>query len=194
VSPRDAGRMLATPASGITTVPEVFNVSELVTVFYLFLSVALLLITGIWKHTANREEQMAVAAGIDRRALLGRGGWRAAGAELRVAIGLSPLVSELTVARRAMACEFSITFPASCRSAVDAGCLALDEVERIETKLSVFIGDSDFSRINRTAASEPLRWTLKSSRYSRLRQGSAPRRAGRAGPRLVISRRFQAGT
>jgi thiamine biosynthesis lipoprotein len=55
-----------------------------------------------------------------------------------------------------MAREFSVTFPASCRSAVDAGCLALDEVERIETKLSVFIGDSDISRINRTAASEPV--------------------------------------
>jgi thiamine biosynthesis lipoprotein len=98
---------------------------------------------------------MAVAAGIDRRALLGRGGWRAAGAELKAALGPLSFVSELTVARRAMACEFSVTFPANCRSAVEAGCLALDEVERIETKLSVFISDSDISRVNRTAASEP---------------------------------------
>ena len=59
---------------------------------------------------------------------------------------------ELVVARRAMACDFSISFPAGVRSGVDAGCAALDEVERLEGKLSVYRGDSDLSFINRCAA------------------------------------------
>ena len=64
---------------------------------------------------------------------------------------------ELVVARRAMACDFSISFPAGARSGVDAGCAALDEVERLEGKLSVYRGDSDLSFINRCAADAPVR-------------------------------------
>jgi thiamine biosynthesis lipoprotein len=57
----------------------------------------------------------------------------------------------ISIARRAMACEFSITFPATFRRAVDAGCAALDEVERLETKLSAYRSGSDISYINRSA-------------------------------------------
>jgi thiamine biosynthesis lipoprotein len=56
---------------------------------------------------------------------------------------------EAVIARRAMACEFSVTLPAGTRSAVDAGCAALDEVERVEAKLSAYRYDSELSRINR---------------------------------------------
>ena len=58
--------------------------------------------------------------------------------------------SELIVARRAMACEFSITFPGSCHNGVGAGCAALDEVERLEQMLSVYREDSDVSALNRS--------------------------------------------
>ena len=61
------------------------------------------------------------------------------------------------VARRAMACEFSIFFPAGTRSGVDAGCAALDEVERLEGKLSIYRQESDLSFINRYAAEAPVR-------------------------------------
>lgn len=87
-------------------------------------------------------------AAINRRALI---------SQFKPAPRLVPTTSELTVARRAMACEFSVTFPGGCRSAIDAGCMALDEVERLEAKLSVFIDDSDVSRLNRMAFTEPVR-------------------------------------
>jgi thiamine biosynthesis lipoprotein len=61
----------------------------------------------------------------------------------------SEMPSELTVARRAMACEFSVTFPGEMRGAVAAGCAALDEVERLEKLLSAFREDSEISRLNR---------------------------------------------
>jgi thiamine biosynthesis lipoprotein len=57
--------------------------------------------------------------------------------------------SELTVARRAMACEFSVLFPSGTPGAVDAGMAALDEIDRLEQRLSVFISDSEVSRLNR---------------------------------------------
>jgi FAD:protein FMN transferase len=63
----------------------------------------------------------------------------------------------VTVARRAMACEFSVTFSATERNGVAAGCAALDEVERMEEKLSVYRRDSDVSRINREASDAPVR-------------------------------------
>jgi thiamine biosynthesis lipoprotein len=66
-------------------------------------------------------------------------------------------VAELTAARRAMACEFSITFPAGCGGAIDAGHAALDEVERLESKLSVYLDESALSALNRTAAQAPVR-------------------------------------
>jgi thiamine biosynthesis lipoprotein len=60
--------------------------------------------------------------------------------------------SELTVARRAMACEFSVHFPAGTRGGVDAGLAAMDEIDRLEQRLSVFIEASELSRLNRAAA------------------------------------------
>lgn len=68
----------------------------------------------------------------------------------------APTVCELTIARRAMACEFAVTFPSGCREAVELGCAALDEVERLESKLSVFLEDSDITRVNRRASIEPV--------------------------------------
>lgn len=65
-------------------------------------------------------------------------------------------VQELTIARRAMACEFSVVFPRGVRHAVDAGCLAMDEVERLERKLSVYLEDSELSYVNGCAAALPV--------------------------------------
>jgi thiamine biosynthesis lipoprotein len=58
----------------------------------------------------------------------------------------------LTVARRAMACEFSVVLPGCVRGGVDLACTALDEIERLENVLSVFRGGSEVSRLNRQAA------------------------------------------
>jgi thiamine biosynthesis lipoprotein len=66
-----------------------------------------------------------------------------------------------------MACDFSIIFPAHVRQAVDAGCAALDEVERLETKLSVYLEDSPVSRINRSAFQQAV--CVDSDVYSVLR-------------------------
>jgi len=65
-------------------------------------------------------------------------------------------MAEVTIARRAMACEFSITFPGRVRRAVDAGCAALDEIGRLERKLSIFLDDSDLAEVNRRAAAAPV--------------------------------------
>src|SRR5690242_18984426 len=69
-------------------------------------------------------------------------------------------VPEITVARRAMACEFSVVFPNWVRFAADAGYAALDEVERIEQQLSIYTNDSALSQINQSAADYPLRVDL----------------------------------
>ena len=58
---------------------------------------------------------------------------------------------EITITRRAMACDFSVTFPAEVRCALEAGCAALDEVERVEAKLSAYRQDSDLTYMNRHA-------------------------------------------
>jgi thiamine biosynthesis lipoprotein len=57
----------------------------------------------------------------------------------------------VSIARRAMACEFSVVLGAGCRRAVDAGCAALDEIDRVEAKLSAYRDDSDISCLNRQA-------------------------------------------
>ena len=49
-----------------------------------------------------------------------------------------------------MGCEFSLTFPSSYRNGVEAGCAALDEVERLEQMLSVYREDSHVSALNRS--------------------------------------------
>jgi thiamine biosynthesis lipoprotein len=78
---------------------------------------------------------------------------------------------ELTVARRAMACEFSITLPAGTRAAADAACAALDEIERLEQKLSVYLDDSLLSGLNRNLSAGPL-WN-DAELYTLLRRAAA---------------------
>ncbi|QOY87974.1 FAD:protein FMN transferase [Paludibaculum fermentans] len=53
-----------------------------------------------------------------------------------------------------MACEFSTLFPGRTTHAVDAGCAALDEVDRLEDLLSIYRDDSEMSRLNRCRSNE----------------------------------------
>jgi thiamine biosynthesis lipoprotein len=62
----------------------------------------------------------------------------------------------MRVSRRAMACDFTLFFPAEYASAVDAGCAALDEIERLEKKLSAYLADSDICRLNAAAYDAPV--------------------------------------
>ena len=62
---------------------------------------------------------------------------------------VGPLVH---VSRRAMACQFEISVPAGIPAAVGACARALDEVDRIESQLTVFRDDSEVSQLNRGAA------------------------------------------
>jgi thiamine biosynthesis lipoprotein len=78
---------------------------------------------------------------------------------------------ELQVARRAMACEFSLIFPAGVRSPVSAGCAALDEVERLEALLSAYREDSELCRVNREARRGPV--TVDAEVYRLLRAACA---------------------
>lgn len=80
-------------------------------------------------------------------------------------------VKQVSVARRAMACEFSLLFPAETRTPVDAGCAALDEVERLEAKLSVYLEGSDLSYVNRAAADGPV--TVDDELFALLRAAEA---------------------
>ena len=68
-----------------------------------------------------------------------------------------PTLKELLVARRAMGCEFSLRLPGGTRLAANAACAALDEVERIESRLSVYLENSDITRLNRWAAESAVR-------------------------------------
>lgn len=72
----------------------------------------------------------------------------------------SPAASEgfwLHVSRSAMACRFEVTLPASQQRGVSAAQRALEEVGRIEQQLSIFRETSEVSRLNRTAATHPVR-------------------------------------
>lgn len=66
-----------------------------------------------------------------------------------------------------MNCEFSVAFPAGIPNAVDLGCAALDEVDRLEDLLSYFRPDSEISRLNRgeggtsREVGELLRWAAR---------------------------------
>ena len=62
----------------------------------------------------------------------------------------------LRVHRRAMACRFEITLPAADRVFVPAAIRALDEIDRLEQDLSVFIPTSTISGVNRDAANGPV--------------------------------------
>ena len=65
----------------------------------------------------------------------------------------------LHVSRPAMACRFEVTFPDSERRGVEAAQRALEHVDRIESQLTVFRETSEVSRLNRTAANEPVQVT-----------------------------------
>lgn len=123
-------------------------------------SVRHLVVSGKTIENRAREYSITVATGWNRRALFSRDGFAAGRAELLAALNPEPAPAdrkaELTVARRAMACEFSVVFPAGFRRAVDAGCAALDEVERLERKLSVYLDDSDVSCLNRQLAASAV--------------------------------------
>ncbi len=60
------------------------------------------------------------------------------------------------VSRPAMACRFEITVPGEAAPAVEAASAALDEIDRLERRLSVFRADSEISRLNRTAHDGPV--------------------------------------
>jgi thiamine biosynthesis lipoprotein len=87
---------------------------------------------------------------------------------LQRAIGQSPPAGQAKTAppgdaclvhlsRRAMACEFEICLPADQYGrGAEAALEALDQVEQLEAQLSVFRAASEVSRINRTAAEQPV--------------------------------------
>jgi thiamine biosynthesis lipoprotein len=62
----------------------------------------------------------------------------------------------LHLRREAMACRFEVTLPSELQDWLDAAKDALDAVDRLEDQLSIFRDTSDLSRINRTAAGEPV--------------------------------------
>jgi thiamine biosynthesis lipoprotein len=55
-----------------------------------------------------------------------------------------------------MACEFSVSLPGSLRNAFEIGCAALDEVDRLERRLTVYDDESDVAALNRRAAERPV--------------------------------------
>ena len=62
----------------------------------------------------------------------------------------------IRVHRRAMACRFEITLAAADGVFVPAAIRALDEIDRLEQELSVFITTSAISSVNRDAAGGPV--------------------------------------
>jgi len=62
----------------------------------------------------------------------------------------------IRVHRRAMACRFEITLAAADGVFVPAAIRALDEIDRLEQELSVFIPTSAISGVNRHAATGPV--------------------------------------
>ena len=63
----------------------------------------------------------------------------------------------LHVNRTAMACRFEVTLPMTTECGVSIANDALDEVEEIENRLSIFKEDSAVSLLNRNAASDSVR-------------------------------------
>lgn len=87
-------------------------------------------------------------------ALLALGGEAPAPLELPESIAGGYLLS---LARRAMACQFEFFFNAGqYRQANEAGLAALDLVDRLEDQLSVFREHSEINRLNRHSADEPI--------------------------------------
>ena len=62
----------------------------------------------------------------------------------------------IRVHRRAMACRFEITLPAADGAFVPAAMRALDEIDRLEQELSVFIPTSAISGVNRDASNRSV--------------------------------------
>lgn len=70
-----------------------------------------------------------------------------------------PLKNEcwLHVNRTAMACKFEVTLPRSEETGVIAATSALDEIDRLESKLTVFRDTSEVSYVNAHAAQRPIK-------------------------------------
>lgn len=120
---------------------------------------------------------MANAIGWNRRAIFSREAlWQGAAEFLAgsvpAASGREPV---MTVSRRAMACEFSVQFPGEFRAGLEAGFAALDEIDWMEERLSVFREESELSRINREAAAHPV--AASPEVYALLRKAAALSRA-----------------
>ena len=62
----------------------------------------------------------------------------------------------LHVNRTAMACKFEVTLPRSEEKGVTAATMALDEIDRLESKLTVFRDNSEVSYVNALAAERPV--------------------------------------
>jgi thiamine biosynthesis lipoprotein len=73
-----------------------------------------------------------------------------------VAAGEAACGHWIRVHRRAMACRFEITLAAADGAFVPAAMRALDEIDRLEQELSVFIPTSVISGVNRAAANGPI--------------------------------------
>jgi len=88
---------------------------------------------------------METGATWNRRAWLTGGAWKHASRSPRS-------TADIVIARRAMACESSVSLPGTERNAFEVGCAALDEIERLERRLTVYDDASDVSALNRAAA------------------------------------------
>ena len=107
--------------------------------------------------------------------------------------------ADVVIARRAMACEFSVSLPGTQRDAFEIGCAALDEVDRLERRLTVYDDESDVATLNRSAAEravpldEELRGAAAHGRPPPRRDGRRlRRRVGRARPGLGLPARPEA--
>lgn len=61
----------------------------------------------------------------------------------------------IRVSRVAMACRVEVALPAGTSSAVEAASAALDEIDAVERRFSVFRPESEISRLNRSAYPGP---------------------------------------
>src|SRR5262245_36038113 len=68
----------------------------------------------------------------------------------------APTDSLITFMRRAMACEFQIAIPATCRTAIAAASAALDTIDQLEAQMTVYDESSEISGINRLAFAAPV--------------------------------------
>ncbi len=94
---------------------------------------------------------MGIGAGWNRRAWLSGGAWKGAPGAPPDGVGAGR-AADVVIARRAMACEFSLSLPGTQRDAFEVGCAALDEVDRLERRLTVYDDESDVAALNRAAA------------------------------------------